>query len=227
MSLPSPSPSALPAAAALTAPSLFELLFPTDARVDCSAQRLDTGSARTTFACTSSNIAVRLPLTTLHLLAVFAVLLCGAVLYVIVLRVGKARADRGLRLPPAARPLPVGRDALSRSGQLAVFEGFAAASHDFAPADFLLARRAERAAAARKRRAAAEGGAAPGGGSGRGGGFGGVGGVGRGGGGGGGGGVAWGGSGGGGGGRGGSAGGGGLGGAAQAQSATERGTRGA
>jgi len=152
---PSASPTPFPPLAALTSQSLFELIFPSDVRVDCAAQRLDTGSARTTYACTSSNIAVRLPLTTLHLLVIFVVVLLGALLYVIVLRVSRARADRALRLPPAARPLPVGRDALSRRGQLDVFTGFAAASHDFSPADFLLARRAERAAeraAARRRR---------------------------------------------------------------------------
>jgi len=162
--LPSPSPSPSPSAsgppsaavaAALSAPSLLELLFPTEARVDCAAQRLDTASARTTYACTGANLGVRLPLTTLHLLAVFAVLLLGAVLYAVVLRVAKARADRGLRLPAAARPLPVGRDALSRRSQLEVFKGFAGATHDFAPEEFLLARRAEKAAAARGRRRAA------------------------------------------------------------------------
>jgi hypothetical protein len=159
-------PSASAVAAALSAPSLLQLLFPTEARVDCAAQRLDTGSARTTYACTNANIGVRLPLTTLHLLAVFVVLLLGAVLYAVVLRVAKARADRGLRLPASERPLPVGRDALSRRSQLEVFKGFAGATHDFAPEEYLLARRAEKAEKARARGGGGGGGRGGGGGGG-------------------------------------------------------------
>lgn len=157
---PTPTPSAtpLPPAAPLSSQSLLSLLFPTGAAVDCAAFRGDSASARTTYACTTANVPVRLPLTVLHLLTVFAVLFCAAVVYVIAVRVGKARADRGLRLPPAARPLPVGRDALSRRGQLHVFEAFAAAAHDFSPAAFLRARKALRR---EERKAGAAAAAAP------------------------------------------------------------------
>jgi len=121
---------------------IADLLFPTTAVVDCSSPVSAAGgeSARTSYACTSSNLPVRLPITVLQLLLLLAATLIALLLYSVFVRVCRTRLDNALKQPPTERPLPVGRDVLSRALQQQVFEGFAAASLDFSPAEIVRAR---------------------------------------------------------------------------------------
>jgi hypothetical protein len=118
-----------------------EILIPTSANVDCSSEITGLMDARTSYACTDSNLTVRLPIAVLHILALFTVFVIAGGLYFVFIRVCERRLASKLREPSTSKFLPVGRDVVSKRVQMQVFEGFASASMDFSPEEFIILRR--------------------------------------------------------------------------------------
>ena len=144
MSSSSSSSSSSGSVSSPTQQSTTEILLPTSAQVDCSSEITGLMDARTSYACTDSNLTVRLPIAVLHILALFTVFVFVGGLYFVFIRVCERRLASKLREPPTNKFLPVGRDVVSKRVQTQVFEGFASASMDFSPEEYILKRRKQR-----------------------------------------------------------------------------------